>query len=124
GFMLLSAGPEDQAQSQPAEILGVDPDEEAAVSALATRVTSGSMLRGTESDGILLGVTLAKRLGAEVGSEVIAMGQAVDGSIAPGLFRVSGLIASGDTMLDGSLALVGRTTLQSMLGLDGRVHEW
>lgn len=124
GFMLLSSGSESEAESHPAELLGIDPSEEEAVSGLSGRVASGSVLTSADSDGILLGTVLARRLGATLGSEVVAMGQAVDGSIAPGLFKVSGLIESGDVMLDSSLALVGRRTLQDMLGMDGRVHEW
>lgn len=124
GFMLLSSGREDEAKSQPAEVLGVDPSEEERVSGLAERVAAGSVLPSVDTDGILLGTTLAKRLGATLGSEVVAMGQAVDGSVAPGIFHVTGLITTGDTMLDGSLALVGRKTLQDMLAMEGRVHEW
>lgn len=123
-FMLLSSGKEDEAQSQPAELLGVSPAEEEAVSALSTRLKTGTMLKGSDGDGILLGTDLAKKLGATVGSEVVAMGQAVDGSIAPGIFTVAGLIETGDTMTDGRLALVGRSTLQEMLAMEGRVHEW
>ncbi|HEY9856056.1 MAG TPA: ABC transporter permease, partial [Stenomitos sp.] len=124
GFMLLSSGEGDQAKSQAAELLGIDPREEEAVSGLAARIASGTNLTSANADGILLGKTLAQRLGATLGSEVIAMGQAVDGSTAPGIFHVAGLLNTGDTALDGSLALVGRKTLQAMLGMDGRVHEW
>lgn len=124
GFMLLSSGEGDKAKSQGAELLGVDPQTEETVSGLAARVASGANLPSANTDGILLGKTLAQRLGATLGSEVIAMGQAVDGTTAPGIFKVAGLLNTGDTGLDSSLALVGRKTLQGMLGLDGRVHEW
>lgn len=123
-FMLLSSGTEDAPQSQAAELLGVSPSEEETVSALSTRVTAGTMLTRPDGDGILLGKDLAKKLGASIGAEVVAMGQAVDGSIAPGIFKVAGLIETGDTMTDGRLALVGRSTLQQMLAMEGQVHEW
>ncbi len=124
GFALLSSGNEDDAQSQPAELLGVDPAEEEHVSSLSKRITSGSVIEGAGTTGMLLGTTLAKRLGAQVGSEVVAMGQSVDGSVAAEIFQVSGLLDSGDVMLNGSLALVDRKTLQRMLGMEGRIHEW
>lgn len=124
GFALLSAGQDSDALSQPAELLGVSPQEEEAVSALGTRIASGSTLRAEAPNGILLGVALAKRLGAMPGSEVVAMGQAADGSVAAEVFTVSGLLNSGDAMLDGSLALANRETLQHMFALDGQVHEW
>jgi ABC-type lipoprotein release transport system permease subunit len=124
GFALLSAGDENDAQTQPVELLGVSPSEEERVSALSRRVVSGSVLPGDGGKGILLGTALAKRLEAEVGGEVVAMGQAADGSIAAEIFTVSGLIDSGDVMLNGSLALVDRDILQRMTALEGRVHEW
>lgn len=122
GFALLSAGSEAKALSQPAELLGVDPAAEEAVSKLSTRIVAGS-LWGT-ADGILLGTTLAKRLGAGIGDEVVAMGQAADGSVAAAIFHVSGLLDSGDAALNGSLALAPRSTVQQMFALDGLVHEW
>ena len=124
GYALLSAGRDKNAETQPAELLGVDPAQEAKVSDLANRIATGSAFTDASSNGILLGTTLARRLNAKVGDEVIAMGQAVDGSVAPGIFKVVGLIDTGETSLNASLALVGRTTLQSMQGLEGRVHEW
>lgn len=124
GFALLSSGEETHALSQPAELLGVDPAEEEPVSQLSTRVVAGSNLDPARPDGILLGTTLAKRLGVGLGSEVVAMGQASDGSVAAEIFRVSGLLDSGDAMLNGSLALADRRKVQAMFALDAQVHEW
>jgi ABC-type lipoprotein release transport system permease subunit len=124
GFALLSSGEETHALSQPAELLGVDSAEEEPVSQLSTRVVAGSNLDPARPDGILLGTTLAKRLGVGLGSEVVAMGQASDGSVAAEIFQVSGLLDSGDAMLNGSLALADRRKVQAMFALDAQVHEW
>lgn len=124
GFALLSVGSDTEALSQPAELLGVTPSDEEVVSALSTRIATGANLDAAQPNGILLGTTLAKRLGAKPGSEIVAMGQAADGSVAAEIFTVSGLVESGDAMLDGSLALAARGTIQQMFGLDGRIHEW
>lgn len=124
GFALLSVGSDTEALSQPAELLGVTPSDEEVVSALSTRIAAGANLDAAQPNGILLGTTLAKRLGAKPGSEIVAMGQAADGSVAAEIFTVSGLVESGDAMLDGSLALAARGTIQQMFGLDGRIHEW
>lgn len=123
-FALLSAGSEEDALTQPAELLGVSASEEEAVSALSRRIVSGKSLEGSGSTGMLLGTALAKRLEAKLGSEVVAMGQAADGSVAAEVFTVSGLVDTGDVMLNGSLALVDRATLQRLTALDGRMHEW
>lgn len=124
GFALLSVGSDSEALSQPAELLGISPSDEEVVSALSTRIAAGANLDAAQPNGILLGTALAKRLGAKPGSEIVAMGQAADGSVAAEIFTVSGLVESGDAMLDGSLALAARGTIQQMFGLDGRIHEW
>lgn len=124
GFALLSVDVPEGGQSQPAELLGVVPEEEKAVSQLADHVIAGQALSGIGSKDMVMGQTLAKRLGVKVGSNVIAMGQGMDGSVAAEIYHVVGILGTGDVMQDTSLALVGRKTLQEMLGLDGRIHEW
>ncbi len=124
GFALLSFGEGDDAHTQPAELLGIDPDEEHSVTKLHENMKEGAWLSSADSDDIVLGEGLAKRLEAEMGGEIVMMGQAADGSIAAGLFTVGGIVETNDPMRDASLAVVGRTTLQELLVLEGRVHEW
>ncbi len=122
GFALLSCGRQDRAETEPAELLGVDPAQEEGVSHLSRHIVAGSNLTGPASHGMLLGQALARHLGAKVGEHVVVMGQAVDGSVAADIFTVTGLVATGESTLDGTLAIVGRTTLQGLLDLDGRVN--
>lgn len=124
GFALLSVDVSDGAQSQPAELLGVVPAEEESVSQLASHVLLGQSLSGASTKDMVMGQTLAKRMGVKVGMNVIAMGQGVDGSVASEIFKVAGILSTGDVMQDATLAIVGRKTLQEMLGLEGRIHEW
>lgn len=124
GYLLLSVGEGETSQSQPAELLGIDPESEKAVSRLPRNVSEGRFLKGTSGHEIVLGRGLAKRLGARLGDSVAAMGQAADGSIAAELFTVVGIFDSGDQIRDSSLALVGRVDLQEMLVLEDGVHEW
>ncbi|MBF0500525.1 MAG: ABC transporter permease [Candidatus Riflebacteria bacterium] len=122
-FALLSCGPAQCSQTHPAEILGVDPIEERRVSRLANSISTGTFLASTTTSDIILGKGLAQRLEAVPGSEIVFMSQSVDGGMAADLFRVSGIIETGDTARDAGLALVGRVTLQKLLGLEGRVHK-
>ncbi len=124
GYALLSVGEGEASQTQPAELLGIDPEGERNVSRLPRRIAEGRFLRGLSGREIVLGRGLARRLGAELGSSVAAMGQAADGSIAAELFTVAGILDSGDQIRDSSLALVGRKDLADMLVLEGKVHEW
>lgn len=124
GFALLSFGGDGAAESQPAELLGIDPDEEPTVTVLHERIVIGSFIENSAGDEIVLGVGLARRLGAGLGGEIPTMGQAADGSIAQGMFRVVGILDTGDPMRDNMLALVGRKAAQEFLVLPEQVHEW
>ncbi|MHB9028182.1 MAG: ABC transporter permease, partial [Candidatus Latescibacterota bacterium] len=124
GFALLSYGEGDSSRAQASELLGIDPNEEQGVSEFAGRVIAGRFLSGTSAKEIVLGRGLARSLEAEVGGEIVAMGQDVYGSVAADIFRVAGIMDTGDPLRDVSLALTGRQTLQNMLALDGQLHEW
>jgi len=123
-FALLSCGKEESGQTQAAELLGIDPGEERNVSRLEKCVYKGRFLSESKGKGILLGEGLANRLEASIGNEVVMMGQASDGSVAAEVFKVEGLVNTGDTGRDASLALVGRGVLQEIFVLGNRLHKW
>jgi ABC-type lipoprotein release transport system permease subunit len=123
-FALLSTGEGDSSSTQPAEILGIDPAEEKGVSGFDRRVVSGRFLDGSGAKDMVLGKSLALRLDVRPGGQVVLMGQDVYGSIAADIFRIAGVVDTGDPVRDSSLALVERRTLQNLLVLEGNVHEW
>jgi ABC-type lipoprotein release transport system permease subunit len=86
-------------------------------------VNEGTFVSSPTSHDIVLGTGLAKLLEAEIGGEIVAMGQGADGSIAADIFTVTGIVDSGDPIRDASLAVVGKTTLQEMFVVEGRLHE-
>lgn len=118
-FGLLSLG----SGSQPVEILGVDPVREGQVTTLHRHLVAGRALQPGESGAAVIGSTLAKKLGATVGSEVVVVTQAADGSIGNDLLTVCGIVATGDSRCDGRLAVVPLPWLQELLVLPGRIHE-
>jgi ABC-type lipoprotein release transport system permease subunit len=124
GFALLSYGEGDSSRAQASELLGIDPGEERDVSEFSRRVIAGNFLSGGNTKEIVLGRGLARSLEAEIGGEIVAMGQDVYGSVAADIFRVTGIVDTGDPVRDVSLALTGRETLQTMLALPGQLHEW
>ncbi|MCS6925453.1 MAG: FtsX-like permease family protein, partial [Candidatus Binatia bacterium] len=67
---------------------------------------------------------LAALLRVGIGSEVVVVTQAADGSIGNDLYRVRGIFRSGSEMLDRTLVLMPLRTLQDLLHLEAhRVHE-
>lgn len=124
GSALLSCGGGEAARTQPAQLMGIEPERERGVTRLEGTVIRGRFLSGTGTDEVLLGRGLAERIEAEVGSEIVMMGQAADGSIAAGLLRVAGILDTGDMIRDAGLAVAGRAKLQELFVLEGKVHEW
>lgn len=118
-FGLLSATD----SSQPVEILGVDPVHEPTVTTLHRQLVAGRYLQANETGGAVIGSTLAKKLGVTIGSEVVVVTQAADGSIGNDLLTVRGIFTTGDSRHDGRLVITPLPWLQQLLALDGRIHE-
>jgi lipoprotein-releasing system permease protein len=97
-----------------AALSGVVPSLEAAVSTLDEKVVAGSW-RGlaTTHDGVILGDQLARALGVEVGSHLQAVGP--EGGAVP--LRVVGVVSSGLSRIDKTLALVNLPLGQALAGL-------
>jgi ABC-type lipoprotein release transport system permease subunit len=124
GFALLSYGAGDSSRSQPAELLGIDPEKENQVSTLSRKVLAGRFITSPFAKEMVLGKGLARSLGAKTGGEIVAMGQDMYGSVAADIFHVAGIIDTGDPVRDASLALTGLGALQTMLDMNGKLNEW
>lgn len=123
GFALLSFGESEAGHTQPAQLFGINPVEERTVSRLHNNVIQGAYISDSASHEILLGKGLAKLLDAEIGGEVVAMGQGADGSIAADIFYVAGILDTSDPVRDAMLAVAGRKTLQEMFVVENKLHE-
>ncbi len=120
GYGLVSS-PE---HSAGAELVGVVPAQEPRVTALHTRVVRGRYLSEQQPRGIVVGDKLADSIRAGVGSEVVIVTQAADGSIGNDLYRVRGIFHTGSDALDRRLVLMPLAALQELLHLEpNRVHE-
>ena len=70
------------------------------VSQIGDKVVDGVWFGETQPGGIALGVDLAADLEVGLGDEVVAVGQAADGSTANELFIVVALLDTGSVALD------------------------
>jgi lipoprotein-releasing system permease protein len=103
-----------------ASIVGIDPNREPKVSALATQMRKGtlaSLFRA--SNAIILGDRLAEKIGARVGSNITV--QASNGSRVAA--QVVGLFRSGIRAIDESTAYVLVKTAQVLAQQTGLVNE-
>ncbi len=120
GFGLLSTG----SFSSGAQILGVDPAAELSVTTLLRGLRPGSSLPAGGARGLILGQALAEEIHAQPGEEVAVVTQAADGTLGNDLFHVVGILRTGLSYQDRSLAVTHRSDLQELLALaPGRIHE-
>ena len=99
GFAILANGP----RSYAAVVIGVDPDREARLSSIPTRIEAGRYLQRADTDSAVVGDLLAKNLGVGVGGKVTMLGSARDGSVAADVLQVRGIYHSGIPDLDRSI---------------------
>ena len=120
GYGLVSA----THQSAGVEILGVVPDQEQKITALQTRMVKGSYLTGRMPKGVVMGDKLAATIGAKVGSEIVLLAPAADGSTGNDLYTVAGLFHTGLDSMDRGLVVMSLASLQALLRLPpGGIHE-
>lgn len=122
-FALLSAGSgEKNSKTQPAEIKGLDYSKEKDLSRLSDSIVAGKFLSGQNGE-IVVGKSLALKLDAEVGDEIVLFSSAANGSIVGELFKLSGIISTGDELKDSSSAFMNLKQLQDLFVLKGKVHS-
>jgi putative ABC transport system permease protein len=120
GYGLVSA----THQSAGAQLLGVVPDQEQKITVLQTRMVKGSYLTGRTPKGVVMGDKLAATIGVEVGSEIVLLTPAADGSTGNDVYTVAGMFHTGLDAMDRGLVLMSLASLQELLRLPpGRIHE-
>ena len=104
-------------------LLGVDPEREAAIKAIGSRVTEGRPLADVGDSGVIIGRRLAEKLETEVGKRIVLMSQDPDNEVADRGFRVVGLYEANLEIQEEAFVFSGRTTIQQMLGIGDFVSE-
>ncbi len=100
-------------------LLGIDPVTEATVSTWHTKLVTegdepGAWLEPDDDRGIVLGIKLAEALEVEVGDKVVLVLQGRD-EVINQLFRVRGLLRTGEDNADGFMALTTVAAAQAAL---------
>jgi ABC-type lipoprotein release transport system permease subunit len=112
-----------ETKSAGAQFWGVDPAREKAVFELADHLAEGRFLADEAEKGVVLGRKLAKSLGAGIGTEIVVVIQAADGSMGEDLFTVTGILKAAGEGLDRNAALMHRDDFETLFVSEGRVHE-
>jgi ABC-type lipoprotein release transport system permease subunit len=118
-FALAASG----VSSAGAELRGIDVEREARVSEIHKHVRHGSWLDTTDPRGIVLGAKLARSMNAKVGSEVVLLGQAADGSMANDLYQVRGVLKTISERADRSGLFLTEAAFRELMVLPEGHHE-
>ena len=87
-------------KSTAVQIIGVDVARETEATRFDKKVVEGSTLSETPSHEAVIGKGLAKIVAATIGSEIVIVSQGADGSIANDLYKIIGIVESGDDITD------------------------
>lgn len=135
---LYAAGLASAGESSSGALLeGIDPQAERDVTTLYKRIREGRFdlsgsrtvyPRGPKEPSVpeypvVVGYNLAKNLQLHVGSELVLITQAADGSIGNGLFEVRGILNSVDPAFDRMGVLMSLKAFNSIMFITGGVHE-
>ena len=116
-FAILSSGE----RSYGAQVLGVDPAHDGAVSSISNTIKQGRALRAGDNDAVIIGAGLARDLKLGLGGKLTMLGSGRDGSLAADALTVVGTFASGVNELDRQLVEIPLVRFQSDFAMEGRV---
>jgi putative ABC transport system permease protein len=107
-----------------AVIQGIDPDLEMAVSNLHTKILPGGrFLKSADKTEIVMGETLAKNIGASVGSSISMISQGFDGSIAAERLTIVGLFRTGNPEYDRILLIMPLAQAKETFTMMDYIHS-
>lgn len=104
-------------------LVGLDPVRDAEALSLSQALARGTWLDGSDPTGVVVGGGLARTLGLELGSELVVLSQATDGSMASELFTVRGVLLSVAASMDRSTVLVPESTFRELMVLPEGAHR-
>lgn len=102
---------------------GIDPTAESRTFDLATHMGEGSFVSQTPAKGLVLGKKLARSLNARVGTEIVVLVQAADGSMGNDLFTVQGILKAVGDSVDRNAAIMHLADFRALFAMPSGVHE-
>ncbi|MBW1880900.1 MAG: ABC transporter permease [Deltaproteobacteria bacterium] len=103
--------------------IGVDPVRDTTVLELNQYIGEGEWLDDSDPLGVVIGRGLARTLDLELGSEVVVLSQAADGSVANELFTVRGILMTVAATMDRATILMTEKTFRELMVLPAGAHK-
>lgn len=101
-------------------VMGIQPEREPLLSTLPSRMIKGRYLEA--ADEAILGSGVARRLGLDIGDEVVLLGSGAQGGVAAMVQRLVGILETQVSELDRSLVQVPLASLQVAFELGDEAH--
>lgn len=105
------------------ELMGVMPAREQAMSLIPNQIEVGEFLQSRDSNGIVIGAKLARRLDTQLGKRVVIMSQDPDNNIADRGFPIVGIYTAGLESMEERFAFIGLKTAQNLLHVGNELSE-
>lgn len=105
-------------------IYGVDAENEQKVTNISEKLIDGEYLTGIKRNPVVIGKKLAEKLNAKLRSKLVITLQDTANNVVSGLFRVSGIYTTNNSMFDESHVFVKAEDIRSLTELPvGAAHE-
>ena len=106
-----------------ASLRGVNVEDDAGVSVIATRLAEGAWLDDGDPAGVVVGRRLARSLNLALGDELVVLSQATDGGIANDLYAVRGILDSVSDGVDRSGVFLTEAAFRELFFMPSGAHE-
>jgi putative ABC transport system permease protein len=107
----------------PVVITGIEPEREAPVGLLAENITQGRYLTADDTDALLIGRALAKRLEVSVGDRITLVGRATHEQMRRRTMNIAGIYDLGLAEVEKRVVYVSLAEAQSLFDLRGQATE-
>ncbi len=106
-----------------ASLRGVNVEDDARVSVIATRLAEGAWLDDDDPAGVVVGRRLARSLNLALGDELVVLSQAADGGIANELYAVRGILDSVSDGVDRAAVFLTEAAFRELFFMPSGAHE-
>ncbi|GAB5555899.1 MAG: ABC transporter permease [Schleiferiaceae bacterium] len=106
-----------------ARIMGVDPEREASVTNISTKIEDGAWFEGISRNPVVIGAKLAEKLKVKVRSKVVLTFQDEEGDLITGAFRVAGIFKTSSSKYDELNLFIRNSDVDAMMQIDDKFHE-
>ncbi len=106
-----------------ARIMGIDPEREASVTNISTKIEDGAWFEGISRNPVVIGGKLAEKLKVKVRSKVVLTFQDEEGDLITGAFRVAGIFKTSSSKYDELNLFIRNSDVDAMMQIDDKFHE-